>query len=73
MTNTITTQIYNISLHDALPIYQTRMILRIKESFKGDSHKLSVDNNKKYVWFVPDDFQKPKDIEIPDMKKAEPF
>lgn len=52
---------------------QTRMILRIKESFKGDSHKLSVDNNKKYVWFVPDDFQKPKDIEIPDMKKAEPF
>ena len=49
------------------------MILRIKESFKGDSHKLSVDNNKKYVWFVPDDFQKPKDIEIPDMKKAEPF
>ena len=52
---------------------QTRMILRIKESFKGDSHKLSVDNNKKYVWFVPDDFQKSKDIEIPDMKKAEPF
>ena len=48
-------------------------ILRIKESFKGDSFKISVDNNKKYVWFVPDNFQKPKDIDIPDMKKVEPF